>query len=125
MNKRRVAVGVLALAVLAPTGAAAKTRSAFGIVVQRCVLNESRDHATITGLNVVYYNSHQTPATEVNFLVNYRGKSYTLTDRGSFTHNAQIDHNLGGALSGAVWQGAVPELCIPGRVVFANGKILE
>ncbi len=87
-------VGLTAAMLLAPCTASAKIASAFGIVVQRCIILENKDHTQTTGVNVVYYNSHETPATEVDFLVQYHGKSYTLTDRGSFTHNAQINHNL-------------------------------
>jgi hypothetical protein len=123
---RRLATTALTLAVLLmPCTASAKVKNAFGIIVQRCIINENKDHTKTTGVNVVYYNSHETPANEINFLVTYRGKSYTLTDRGSFTHNAQINHNLTDALVDVVWQGADPDLCIPGRVQFANGKVLE
>jgi hypothetical protein len=117
---------VLTLVVLlAPQSASAKVRNAFGIVLQRCIVLENASHTQTDGVNVVYYNSHETPATEVDFLVKYHGTTYTLTDRGSFTHLAQINHNLNNALVGSVWQGAHPELCIPGRVQFANGKVLE
>ncbi len=118
-------VGLTAAMLLAPCTASAKIASAFGIVVQRCILLENKDHTQTTGVNVVYYNTHETPATEVDFLVEYHGKHYTLTDRGSFTHNAQINHTLTDALTGVVWQGEDPELCIPGRVLFATGKVLQ
>jgi hypothetical protein len=118
-------VGLSAALLLVPCTASAKVASAFGIVVQRCVVLENKDHTQTTGVNVVYYNSHETPATEVDFLIQYHGKSYTLTDRGSFTHNAQINHSLTGTLAGLVWQGQGPELCIPGRVLFATGKVLQ
>lgn len=122
----RLVLAGLALGVLLiPSAASAKVESAFGIVVQRCILMENAGHNQTTGVNVVYYNSHETPVTEVDFLVKYRGTTYTLTDRGSFTHLAQINHTLTNALAGTVWQGETPELCIPGRVVFATGKVLQ
>lgn len=117
---------MLSLAVLlAPSSASAKFRSAFGIVVQRCIVNQNANHAQTNGVNVVYYNAHETPATEVDFFVRYHGATYTLTDRGTFTHLAQINHNLMNALVGSVWQGADPELCVPARVVFATGQVLQ
>jgi hypothetical protein len=117
---------MLTLAVLlAPCSASAKVRPAFGIVLQRCIPLENAAHTQITGVNVVYYNALETPATEVDFFVKYHGKTYTLTDRGTFTHNAQINHTLTNALAGEVWQGAQLELCEPARVVFLNGKVLE
>jgi hypothetical protein len=120
-----IVITLMLAVLLAPAGASAKTRSAFGIVLQRCVVNENSSRTRTNGVNVVYYNSHETPATEVDFLVKYHGSTYTLTDRGTFTHLAQINHNLTNALVGSVWQGADPELCIPGRVQFANGKVLQ
>lgn len=123
---RRFLIAMLTLALLlAPSSASAKFKSAFGIKMQRCIVNETANHTQTNGVNVVYYNAHETPATEVDFLVRYHGATYTLTDRGTFTHLAQINHNLMNALVGHVWQGADPELCIPGRVVFANGQVLQ
>lgn len=123
--QRFIPIVLTLAALLTATAAPGKTRSAFGIMVQRCSVNENANHTQTTGINVVYFNAHQTPATEVDFLVHYHGATYTLTDRGTFTHYAQIDHNLTDALAGQVWQGAAPELCIPGRVVFATGKVLQ
>ena len=123
---RRLLITMLTLAVLlAPLSASAKFRSAFGIIVQRCTVVENANHTRTNGVNVVYYNAHETPATEIDFFVKYHGTAYTLTDRGSFTHLAQIDHTLTNALVGSVWQGAEPDLCVPGRVLFATGKVLE
>jgi hypothetical protein len=123
---RRLAITGLTIAVLLlPCSASAKTVSAFGIKVQRCVVAENANHTQTTGVNVTYYNAHQTPATEVYFFVSYHGTNYTLIDRGTFTHNAQIAHTLTNTLAGVVWQGETPDLCTPSRVLFATGKILE
>ncbi len=116
----------LALAVLlTPRSVSAKHASAFGVMLQRCLVTQNSSHTQTTGVNVVYFNAHETPATEVDFFVRYRGTTYTLIDRGTFTHYAQIDHTLTNALVGVVWQGAQPELCMPARVVFATGRVLE
>jgi hypothetical protein len=125
MRRWLTVTGLLVAALLAPSGTSAKTASAFGIRLQQCFINETSDHTHTNGVSVVYFNAHQTPATEVDFLVRYHGQTYTLTDTGSFTHYAQISHTLSNALVGEVWQGATPALCIPARVVFANGKVLE
>ena len=118
-------IGLTLATMLAPSAASAKVASAFGIVLQRCEILENGNHTQISGVNVVYYNKHETPATEVDFFVRYHGKTYTLTDRGTFTHLAQINHTLVNALAGEVWQGADMELCIPARVVFATGRVLQ
>lgn len=123
--QRLVLIGLTLAALLAPCAVSAKVASAFGIRLQRCVVLENAAHTQVTGVNVVYYNTHQTPATEIDFFVQYHGTHYTLTDTGSFTHFAQIDHTLTGAIAGTVWQGDTPELCTPARVMFGNGKILQ
>ncbi|HEY2474946.1 MAG TPA: hypothetical protein VGI19_09100 [Candidatus Cybelea sp.] len=123
--RRLALIGLTLAAFLSPSLVGAKTVSAFGIRLQRCVVLENAAHTEVTGVNVVYYNTHDTPATEVDFLVQYHGKNYTLTDTGSFTHFAQVDHTLTGAIAGTVWQGDTPDLCTPGRVMFANGKVLQ
>ncbi len=123
--RRFLLSGLVIAALLAPCGASAKGVSAFGIKVQRCVVNETGNHTQTNGVNVIYYNSHETPATEVDFFVRYHGKVYTMVDHGTFTHYAQINHNLTNALVGEVWQGAQPALCTPARVLFATGKVLE
>ena len=120
-----VFIGLTLAALLAPCAVSAKVASAFGIKVQRCTVNENGGHTQTNGVNVVYYNAHETPATEVDFFVSYQGKTFTLIDRGTFTHYAQINHNLGNALVGEVWQGQDPGLCMPARVLFANGKVLQ
>jgi hypothetical protein len=120
-----VLIGLILAMLLTPCGVSAKFGSAFGIALQKCTVNENAGHTQTTGVNVVYFNRHETPATEVDFYVRYRGTTYTLTDRGTFTHYAQINHNLTNALVGVVWQGAEPDLCMPARVVFATGKVLE
>jgi hypothetical protein len=110
---------------LTPCGASAKFASVFGITLQKCTVNENGSHTQTNGVNVVYFNAHETPATEVDFYVRYRGTTYTLTDSGTFTHYAQINHNLTNALVGQVWQGPKPDLCMPACVLFATGKVLE
>jgi hypothetical protein len=120
--QRFLLTGLALAALLAPCSASAKVMSAFGIRLQRCVVIQNGSHTN--GVNVVYYNAHETPATEVDFFVSYHGTTYTLTDRGTFTHYAQINHGLGNALVGEVWRGPNPHLCVPSRVLFANGKVL-
>jgi hypothetical protein len=123
--RRLVLIGLTLAVLLTPCGVSAKFASAFGITLQKCTVNENGSHTQTNGINVVYFNAHETPATEVDFYVRYRGTTYTLTDRGTFTHYAQINHNLTNALVGQVWQGPEPDLCMPARVLFATGKVLE
>jgi hypothetical protein len=116
--------GFVLCALLFPCGASAKIVSSFGVTIASCVVNSNGGSLT-NGINVVYYNTHQSPATEVDFLVRYHGAAYTLTDHGSFTQNAQINHNLANALVGESWQGPKPKLCTVSRVVLENGKVLQ
>jgi len=97
---------------------------AFGITIQSCVVNSNGAGLT-NGVNIVYYNTHPSAATELDFLVRYRGHPYVLIDRGTFTQNAQINHNLANSLVGRAWQGPKANLCTVQRVYLANGKVLQ
>lgn len=123
--RRLIFLGLTLVVFLTPCGASARMSSAFGIRMQRCMVLQNAAHTQVTGLNVVYYNSHQTPATEIDFVVRYHGTTHTLVDTGTFTHLAQINHTLTGSLAGTVWQGDDVEFCSPGRVVFATGRVLQ
>lgn len=120
---RTLFVGLIAVVAAMPCAASAKITSAFGISIQSCVVNSS--NGVTNGINVVYYNTHPTAATEVDFLVRYHHARYVLMDHGTFTQNAQINHNLTNALVGQTWEGATPRMCTVQRVYLANGKTLE
>jgi hypothetical protein len=109
---------------LVPCAASARIVSAFGVTIQSCVVNSNGNGLT-NGINVVYYNSHPSPATEVDFLVRYHGHAYVLIDRGAFSQGAQINHNLRNALVGWPWQGPNARLCTVSHVFLANGKVLQ
>jgi hypothetical protein len=120
--------GLLALATLcvlaAPTALGAKNVSKFGVTIVSCVVNSNGSNLT-NGINVVYYNTHDSPATEVDFLVNYDKTKFVLIDRGSFARGAQINHNLTNALTGQPWHGPTPHRCGVQRVYLANGHVLQ
>jgi hypothetical protein len=116
-------IGLIAAAVLVPSAASARLISSLGITLQSCNANVNGN--VTNGINVVYYNTHQSPATEVDFLVRYHGQKYVLIDRGTFSVGAQINHNLNSALVGAPWQGPNVKLCTAQRVILANGKVLQ
>jgi hypothetical protein len=111
-------------AVAGPAAAASKYGSALGVTIVSCVVNSNGGSLT-NGINVVYYNTHDSPATEVDFQVNYRGHKYILIDRGSFSRGAQINHNLTNALTGQPWEGPNPKRCAVQRVYLANGNVLQ
>ncbi|HEV3092708.1 MAG TPA: hypothetical protein VGX91_14795 [Candidatus Cybelea sp.] len=121
--RRLFLTGSLIAGLLMPTTASAKLVSAFGVTIVSCVVNASGSNTN--GINVVYYSSHDSPATEVDFQVKYEKHSYTLIDRGTFTRGSQINHNLNNALTGMPWNGAKPKLCTVSRVVLQNGTVLE
>ena len=122
--RRIFLTGLIAAALLAPRAASAEIVPAFGITIQSCVVNSNGGGLT-NGVNIVYYNTHASPATEVDFLVRYHGHEYVLTDRGTFTQNAQINHNLANSLVGRSWQGTKAKLCTVQRVYLENGKVLQ
>src|SRR5690242_5686969 len=110
MNRMLVAVTVLC-AILVPTAASAKKNgSKFGVTIVSCVVNSNGSNQT-NGINVVYYNSNDSAATEVDFLVNYGGHKYVMIDKGHFSRGAQINHNLTNALTGQPFDGPTPKRC--------------
>ena len=122
--QRTLIAGAAALALVVPATAQAKNVSAFGVSIVSCVVNSNGSNLT-NGINIVYYNTHDSPATEVDFLVNYYGHKYILIDKGSFTRGAQINHNLTNALTGQPWNGPTPKRCTVNRVYLANGNVLQ
>jgi hypothetical protein len=122
--QRTLLAGLAALCCLMPAIAQAKIAFALGVTIQSCVVNANGAGQT-NGINVVYYNTHPSPATEVDFLVRYHGHEFVLIDRGTFSQGAQINHNLTNALVGYPWHGPNPRMCTAQRVVLANGKVLE
>ena len=119
---RRLLLAVAAFAAaIAP--AAARNGSAHGVTIVSCVVNSNGSNST-NGINVVYYNTHDSLATEVDFLVNYEGHKYILIDKGNFTRGAQINHNLTNALTGQPWNGATPKRCAVQRVYLQDGTVL-
>jgi hypothetical protein len=111
------------LATILPGGVSAKIVSTHGVLISSCVVN-AKNNLT-NGINIVFYNAHPTAATEVDFLVVYNGARYTLTDKGTFSRGAPINHDLRNALVGSAWQGPKPQLCQVQRVLLANGKIIQ
>jgi hypothetical protein len=120
--KRALLIFVAICAAAAPA-AAAKNGSAFGVTIVSCVVNANGSNTN--GINVVYYNTHDSPATEVDFLVNYHGHRYILIDKGNFSRGAQINHNLTNSLTGQPWNGPTPKRCAVQRVYLANGNVLQ
>jgi hypothetical protein len=111
---------VLAILVL-PVASQARNVSRFGVTIVTCVVNSNGSNLT-NGINVVYYNSNDSPATEVDFNVHYGNHKYILIDKGTFTRGSQINHNLTNALTGQAWSGAKPKQCRVERVYLANGR---
>jgi hypothetical protein len=107
-----------------PCAVSAEIVPAFGITIQSCIINSNGGGLT-NGISIAYSNTNPSPATEVDFLVRYRGRRYVLIDRGTFTQSAQINHNLANSLVGRSWQGPTPTLCTVARVHLANGKVLQ
>jgi hypothetical protein len=119
---RRALPALIALAIFVlPASTQARIVSRFGVTIISCVVNSNGGGST-NGINVVYYNTHDSPATEVDFSVNYLGKHYILIDKGSFSRGAQINHNLTNALTGQSWDGPKPKMCRVERVYLANGR---
>lgn len=121
--KRTILAAAAIAAVLLPAAAQANTVSALGISIQSCVVNQRGDGSS-NGINVVYVNTHPSPALQVNFLIGYRGHRYVLVDNGTFSQGSQINHNLTNTLVGFGWSGPTPNLCTVNKVILSNGRVL-
>jgi hypothetical protein len=122
--KRALLTFAAICAVVTPAAAVAKNVSGFGVTIVSCVVNSNGNNLT-NGINVVYYNTHDSPATEVDFLVHYNKQKFVLIDRGSFARGAQINHNLTNALTGEPWTGPTPKKCAVQRVYLENGNVFQ
>lgn len=121
---KRTLLVLAAFCAIAAPAAAKKNGSAFGVTIVSCVVNSNGGNLT-NGINVVYYNTHDSPATEVDFLVAYQGHKYILIDKGSFSRGAQINHNLTNSLTGQPWAGPTPKRCAVQRVYLENGNVFQ
>ncbi len=121
---KRTLLFLAALCAVALPAAAARNGSRFGVSIVSCVVNSNGSNLT-NGINVVYYNTHDSPATEVDFIVNYGGHKYLMIDRGTFSRGAQINHNLTNSLTGQPWYGPTPKRCAVQRVYLENGNVLQ
>lgn len=119
---KRTLVATLAIFLSFVPAAQAKVVSQLGIGIQSCVVNNNGGRTT-NGINVVFSNTHASPATEVDFLVGYHGHHAVFTDRGTFTQYALINHNIATGLVGYTWNGSKPKMCTVQRVVLENGKV--
>jgi hypothetical protein len=120
---KRILLTLAALCAVASPASAQRIQSAFGVNLVSCVVNANGN--LTNGINVVYYNTHDSPATEVDFFVHYMKHKFLLIDRGNFTRGAQINHNLTSALVGLPWNGPNPRHCAVQRVYLANGRVLQ
>ncbi len=123
MNRTLFAL-LTVVVLLGPAAARAKVASQFGVTIQSCVVNNNGGGQT-NGINVVYDNTHPSPAVEIDFLVRYHHNRAVLTDRGTFAQGAQINHNLTNGMVGFAWQGPDPYVCTVKRVVLQNGKVFQ
>jgi hypothetical protein len=123
------AAAALSLSALAPLAAAADQQIAFTvapIAVKSCSINEGSivtpypgPIRTATGLNVTFSNASSAPVSNVEFVIGYNGQSETVDDKGTFSPNVTIDHNLK-VFNDAVNSGGSPN-CTVSKVDFADG----
>lgn len=121
MRRALLFIAVLVV-VLTPSAAQAKKKT-HGVTIVSCTVNSKEGNVT-NGINVVYYTTADSPATEVDFAVNYGGHKYILIDRGTFSRGAQINHNLNNALTGEPFAGAQPTSCKVSRATLSDGTVL-
>ncbi|MBV8489186.1 MAG: hypothetical protein JO199_01560 [Candidatus Eremiobacteraeota bacterium] len=122
--KRFILAAAVAAALILPVSTQAANNNRLGIVIQSCVVNKGNDGLT-NGINVVYTNTHAENAVAVTFVVEYNHNRYFLTDTGTFSQGAQINHNLNGSLVGQAWTGPEPAACTVRKTVMSNGRTFQ
>jgi len=123
------AAAALSFSALAPLAAAADQQIAFTnspIAVKSCSINEGdivtpypSPIRTATGLSVTFSNTTSSPVSDVEFVIGYNGQSETVDDKGTFSPNVTIDHNLN-VFNDAVNSGGSAN-CTVAKVDFADG----
>lgn len=117
---RTVGIFAISLAVLGGAAQAQSVYGQYGVNITSCTVNNN--NGLTNGVNIVYHNTHPSPATEVDFYVGYHDHHFIMTDRGTFTKGAEINHNLRNDLIGYPWKGPEPHQCYVYRVLLANGR---
>ena len=119
---RRVLLALIVVATFAvPATVQARNVSRFGVTIISCVVNSNGSNLT-NGINVVYYNTHDSPATEVDFQVNYAGTGTSSSTKARSPAVLRSITILANALTGQPWYGPRPKLCRVERVYLANGR---
>jgi hypothetical protein len=109
-------------AMLVPAATQAQVVSGEGVTLKSCTIVENTATGSTSGIQVMYTNTHSSPATEVDFVVHYRGHTFTFVDRGKFEMGAVVDHKLTNQMMNFKFKGKNPDLCKVNRVLLANGQ---
>jgi hypothetical protein len=120
----------LSLSALTPLAAVAADRqiayTVSPISVKSCSINEGdivtpypSPIRTATGLNVTFSNTSSAPVSNVQFVIGYNGQSETVDDKGTFSPNVTIAHDLR-IFNDAVNSGGSAN-CTVAKVDFADG----
>jgi hypothetical protein len=123
---RTIAAAALACGIV--TSALCQTASArplqvngFGpIQVDSCIVG--RDGSATRGLDIIYHNTRRMAADKVIFNVDYRGINRTISDAGTFSQYASINHGFD-VFDGFGYEGAVLNRCDVTYVHFADGEV--
>ena len=110
-----------AMASIAPAQAAAP------ILVKSCTVAKPKPLSHMAGgTTIVYVNLGKKTAASVTFLVGYRNASShylrRVTDVGSFSPGATIDHTLS-LYNDVTYSGAQTTQCVPVEVKWAGGTV--
>jgi len=117
-------------ALLAPAGAVAASASTTGpINLGECTVNGLADSVlalsyassftTVDGLSISFINGGTAPATSIDFLVRYGGRSYDLIANGSFASQTPVTQSFDGVDRAAFTQDAAQ--CSVRSATFADG----
>ena len=113
--------------VAAATASIAPAQAAAPILVKSCTVAKPKPLSHMAGgTTIVYVNLGKKTAASVTFLVGYRNASShylrRVTDVGSFSPGATIDHTLS-LYNDVTYSGAQTTQCVPVEVKWAGGTV--
>jgi len=92
------------------------------VTVLSCSLGQAGNTVAGNSLEIKYFqNVPRRHLVSVTFRIRYAGQVTTVTDNGTFSYDATIDHKFN-VLGGTPWAGPDPEVCRVVSATFGDGK---
>lgn len=95
------------------------------VTISSCSLGQSGNVVSGNSLEIKYFqNVPRRHLASVTFRVRYAGKVANVTDTGTFSYDAPIDHKFD-AFGGTPWAGPNPQVCRVLSATFGDGETVR